>query len=201
VDQENPEDGLPRERPDRPLRAERADLNAHLHKEAVARLFPGVQAYALVFRVLTLERKDNARAIQALEALVKVDSNDVESARTLASLVAPLGDEARTAAVHQMIAGLDPFDVQAQSAVGRYALKQRNSERAIRAFRAAIAGAPPDRAAAYLDLAEAHFMAGQLADAKRQALAALEIAPSFERAQDLLLKIVETQPRAPGGGV
>ena len=40
-----------------------------------------------------------------------------------------------------------------------------------------------------------------LADAKRQALAALEIAPSFERAQDLLLKIVEAQPRAPGGGV
>ncbi len=172
--------------------------------ERASRLIPaanGPQNPNALIAAVALERKDNTRAIQALEALVKVDSNDVESARTLAALVAPLGDEARTVAVYQMIAGLDPFDVQAQSAVGRYAITQRNAERAIRAFRAAVAGGPPDRAAAYLDLAEAHFMAGQLADAKRQALAALEIAPSFERAQDLLLKIVETQPRAPGGGV
>jgi tetratricopeptide (TPR) repeat protein len=150
---------------------------------------------------IALEQGDTPRAIQALEAVVKVDSNDVEAARKLAALIAPLGDEARTAAVYQMVAALDPFDVQAQTAVGRYALKQRDTERAIRAFRAALAGSPPDRAAAYLDLAEAHFQAGQLDDAKRQALAALEIAPSFERAQDLLLKIVEAQPRAPGGGV
>jgi hypothetical protein len=37
-------------------------------------------------------------------------------------------------------------------------------------------------------------MAGQLGEAKRQALAALEIAPAFERAQDLLLKIVGAAP-------
>ena len=172
--------------------------------ERASRLIPaanGPQNPNAFIAAIALERKDNARAIQALEALVKVDSNDVESARRLAALLAPLGDEPRTVAAYQMVAELDPFDVQAQSVVGRYALKQRNAERAIRAFRAALAGAPPDRAAAYLDLAEAHFMGGQLADAKRQALAALEIAPSFERAQDLLLKIVEAQPRAPGGGV
>ena len=172
--------------------------------ERASRLIPaanGPQNPNAFIAAIALERKDNARAIEALEAVVKVDSNDVESARRLAALLAPLGDEPRTVAAYQMVAELDPFDVQAQSVVGRYALKQRNAERAIRAFRAALAGAPPDRASAYLDLAEAHFMAGQLADAKRQALAALEIAPSFERAQDLLLKIVEGQPRAPGGGV
>jgi cytochrome c-type biogenesis protein CcmH/NrfG len=150
--------------------------------------------------LISLERKDTARALRALDDLLKVDSNDVESARKRAELVVPLGDEARTAAANQLVADLDPFDVQAQSVVGRFALKQRNTEHAIHAFRAAIAGGPPDRAAAFLDLAEAHFQAGQLADAKRQALAALEIAPSFERAQDLLLKIVEAQPKA-GGGV
>jgi hypothetical protein len=40
-------------------------------------------------------------------------------------------------------------------------------------------------------------MVGQYGDAKRETLAALEIAPSFERAQDLLLRIVTAQP---GGG-
>ena len=36
-------------------------------------------------------------------------------------------------------------------------------------------------------------MAGQLGDAKREAIGALEIAPSFERAQDLLLKTITAQ--------
>jgi hypothetical protein len=34
-------------------------------------------------------------------------------------------------------------------------------------------------------------MSGRTGDAKKEALAALEIAPTFERAQDLLLRAVE----------
>ena len=123
----------------------------------------------------------------------------MESARTLAQLLAPQGDAARTAAAYGIVAELDPFDVQAQAAVGRHALQQRDAPRALRAFRAALAAGPADRAAAHVDLAEAYFMAGQFGDAKRETLAALEIAPSFERAQDLLLKIVTAQPAGGGG--
>jgi hypothetical protein len=43
------------------------------------------------------------------------------------------------------------------------------------------------------------LIAGQAVDAKREALSALEIAPSFEAAQELLLKIVEQQPSPRGG--
>ena len=171
--------------------------------ERAAKLIPAANGPSnpnLFIAAVATEKGDTARAIQAYDALLKVDSNDVESARKLAVLIAPLKDEARTAAVNTMVAQLDPFDASAQAVVGRYALKQKNTPLAIRAFRAALAGGPPDRATAFADLAEAHFMAGQYADAKRQALAALEIAPSFERAQDLLLKIVDAQPKA-GGGV
>ncbi len=150
--------------------------------------------------VIATEKGDTARAIQALEALVTVDHTDVESARKLAALLEKQGDAARTAAAYQMVAELDPFDAQAQGHVGRFALKGGDSDRAIRAFRAALASNPSDRAGAHIDLAEAAFTAGQMDDAKRQALAALEIAPSFERAQDLLLKIVDAQPGARGGG-
>jgi hypothetical protein len=69
-------------------------------------------------------------------------------------------------------------------------MAQKDLPRAIRSFRVALAAGPADKAGAHTELAEAHFAAGQLGDAKREALAALEIAPSFERAQDLLLKIV-----------
>ena len=58
-----------------------------------------------------------------------------------------------------------------------------------------LAAGPADRAAAHLDLAEAYVLSGELPEAKKQTLYALEIAPSFEKAQELLLKLVEGQPR------
>jgi tetratricopeptide (TPR) repeat protein len=148
---------------------------------------------------IAIKQGDTARAIRALEAVVKVDSADVESARTLAQLVEKGGDSARTVAAYTVVAELDPFDVQAQTVVGRHAMQQRDAPRAIRAFRSALAAGPSDRASAHLELAEAHFLAGQLGDAKRETLAALEIAPAFERAQDLLLKIISAQPSGAGG--
>jgi tetratricopeptide (TPR) repeat protein len=161
--------------------------------ERAVELVPGVPGdqnpHALI-AAIAAERGDTARTIQALEALVLVNSNDVESARRLAALVEPLGDAARSAAAHARVAELDPFDVQAQTVVGRHAMQQRDAERALRAFRAVMAAGPADRATAHLDLAEAYVLAGQYGDAKRETLAALEIAPSFERGQDLLLEIV-----------
>ena len=164
--------------------------------ERASRLVPAANGEAnpnaLIARI-AIEQGDTARAIRALEAVVTVDSADVESARQLAALVEPLGDAARTAAAYGLVAELDPFDVQAQAVVGRRALQQRDAARALRAFRSAMAAGPADKAAAHLDLAEAYFMAGQLVDAKRETLGALEIAPSFERAQDLLLETIAAQ--------
>ena len=55
----------------------------------------------------------------------------------------------------------------------------------------ALALGPVDRVAAHADLAETLFAAGRLAEARRQTLAALEIAPTYDRALELLLTIVE----------
>jgi tetratricopeptide (TPR) repeat protein len=152
---------------------------------------------ALIALIAT-EQGDSARAIQALQALLKVDHTDVESARKLLGLLEKGGDAARIAAVSQIISDLDPFDAAAQARVGRHALQNRDAAGAVRHLRSALAANPPDRASAHLYLGEAYFLAGQMGDAKVQALAALELAPSFERAQDLLLKIVDVQTR--GGG-
>jgi tetratricopeptide (TPR) repeat protein len=164
--------------------------------ERAAALLPAANGQSnpnAIIAQLALKQKDNARAIRALEAAVQVESADVETARQLASLVEPLGDAARTATAYERVAELDPFDAQAQAIIGRRALQQKDASRALRALRAALAAGPSDKATAHTDLAEAHLMAGQFADARRETLAALEIAPSFERAQDLLLKIIEAQ--------
>ena len=138
------------------------------------------------------EMKDEPRQIQALDALLKVDASDVESARQLAKLLDSVKDDRRSEEAYRRVIGIDPFDRDAQTAYGRLALKRKDNDAAVSAFRAALARNPPDRAQAHVDLAEAYVSAGQAAEAKKEILAALEIAPSFEKAQDLLLKI--TQP-------
>jgi len=60
--------------------------------------------------------------------------------------------------------------------------------------RAVLALDPADRADAHFRLARAHFRAGERAEARTQVLRALEIAPSYEAALDLLLELR-------GGGV
>jgi Flp pilus assembly protein TadD len=137
------------------------------------------------------ETKDTPRAIQALESVLKIDNADIESARQLAGLLEPLGDARRTEDAYRVVVNIDPFERAAQTAYGRLALRRKDTSSALRAFRSVLAANPPDRAEAHADLAEAYVAAGQRAEAKREALAALEIAPSFERAQDLLLKLVE----------
>jgi tetratricopeptide (TPR) repeat protein len=142
---------------------------------------------------MAVEKKDYARAITELTALVAVDFNNVEAARQLASLLRQqnVEDPARLLPVYQRIAAIDPFDADAHAMLGRFALERNDADAAAREFRAVLALGPVDRAAAYTDLAESYFKSGKRAEAKKQTLAALEIAPSYERAQELLLKLVD----------
>ena len=142
---------------------------------------------------MALEKKDRARARKELTALVAVDFNNVEAARQLADLLRQDGvDSAATLMpVYQRIAAIDPFDPEAHAMLGRFALERNEADAASREFRTVIALGPVDRAAAYTDLGESYFKGGKRADAKKQILAALEIAPGYERAQGLLLKLVE----------
>ena len=93
--------------------------------------------------------------------------------------------------VYQRITALDPFDADAHTNLGRFLMGHGDADGAAREFRAVVALGPVDRAAAYTDLAESYFKSGKRAEAKKQTLAALEIAPTYERAQELLLKLVD----------
>jgi len=178
------------------LHAAKDNAGAIAALERAAKLIPaanGANNPNKIIASIALEQKDTARAIRALEDVLLVDHSDVESARKLAELVAPLKDDARSENAYRRLVAIDPFDIQAETALGRLALKKKDAKTAIQSFRSALASNPPDRAEAHADLADAYVLAGQWADAKQQTLAALEIAPAFERAQDLLLKIAEHQ--------
>jgi tetratricopeptide (TPR) repeat protein len=75
--------------------------------------------------------------------------------------------------------------------MGEFKLALREPAAAEQNFRAALGLNPSDRASLFCLLAETYLAQGRRAQAKKQALAALEIAPNFERAQEILLRIVE----------
>jgi tetratricopeptide (TPR) repeat protein len=166
--------------------------------ERAAKLIPmpaGKDSPRALSAAIAIEKKDTARAISELQALLAVDFDNVGAARRLAALLVQAGvkDPATLRPVYERIVAIDPYDVDAQGILGRLAIQRNDPEAAARAFRTVLALKPVDRAAAITDLAESYLKAGKNVEAKRQTLAALEIAPSYERAQDLLLKLIDAR--------
>ena len=113
--------------------------------ERAAQIIPGANGannpHAMIAKI-ALEQKDTARAIKALEAVMRVDHSDVESARKLAELV----DPARRRRPHRgrlSPAGRDRSVRQpGRGALGRLALKRKDAATAVRSFRSALALEP-----------------------------------------------------------
>ena len=70
-------------------------------------------------------------------------------------------------------------------------MQQLDYPTAIREYAVLLALDDTDPALANVNLAEAFLLHGNKLEAKRYALAALEIAPMFERAQNILLAAVD----------
>jgi tetratricopeptide (TPR) repeat protein len=144
---------------------------------------------------IAVEQKDRKRAISELQALLSVDLDNVKAARQLASLMKEDGvtDAAELRPVYARIVALDPFEGQAHTELGHLDMAANDSAAASRQFKIALNLKPTDQAGAHADLAEALLKSGKPADAKKETLAALEIAPSYERAQNLLLELAGKQ--------
>ncbi len=133
---------------------------------------------------------DTGRAVREYQALLAQDHTAIEAARRLAALGEKAGDPDVVFQAYERVVSLDPFDAQGHAALGRMALERNDAPAAMRSFRAALALGPADKASAHCDLGESYLLAGRKDDAKREALSALELAPTFERAQDLLLRAI-----------
>jgi tetratricopeptide (TPR) repeat protein len=134
------------------------------------------------------------RQIWALDRIIERDHTNVDAARRLIALLDPERDRARWLRAHARVVELDPFDSGAHSVLGREALAAGDLEGARRSLAVAVATGPKDPVSAHCDLAEVFVALGARAEAKRETLAALEIAPTYARAQDLLLAIVDGRP-------
>ncbi len=162
--------------------------------ERAAEMVPmatGARSPRAMMAQMALERKDSARAISELEKLLEYENTDLDSVRTLArELEATKAPSAKLMSAYERIAQLDPFDSANHSKLGRLKMQAGDAPTAVREFRAAIAAGSLDPAAANSDLAESYLAIGDTAQARRAVLAAIEVAPGYPRAQELLLKVV-----------
>ena len=161
---------------------------AALVPAAVGSSSPRAQIAALAERA-----GDFPRALRELKSLVGDDHTNIDAARRLVPLAKRLGDQEALALAYDRIVTLDPFDSATHSAYGRLAVERRDMVLAAREFKAAIDAGPVDPVPSQCDLADVLLASGDRAGAKQAVLSALETAPTYERAQQLLLRIVEVK--------
>jgi tetratricopeptide (TPR) repeat protein len=168
-----------------------AAIQAFERAIALVPMMTGPESGYMQIVEVALASNDKPRAARALDAMTAQDHTAVDAARQLVTLLDPEKDKDRLKVALQRVVAIDPFDAASHTALGRMALTGGQGAEAVRMFRVALAAGPIDRASAHVDLAEGLLQTGEKAEAKREALSALEIAPTYSRAQDVLLKLVD----------
>jgi tetratricopeptide (TPR) repeat protein len=134
-------------------------------------------------------RKKEAAA--ELEFLTARNGRAFDATVQLGEWQLALRDSAAAARAWSRALAVYPYDANLLRRTGEFQLALKQPAAAEQNFHMALALNPADRAMLFCLLAEAYLAQDRRAQAKKQALAALEIAPNFERAQEILLRIVE----------
>jgi len=177
------------------LRLRTGDTTAAVeHLERAKELFPeyaGPDGPYWFLAQIHEARGARERAIAELTTLTSLDASHAAPLERLAALRQRMGDAAGAASALDGAQYVAPFDAGGHQRLAALYEQTDRLDLAVRERRAVVALAPADRAEALYDLARTYFLAGDLENARRWVLRALERAPSYEDAQELLLTIHE----------
>lgn len=136
-----------------------------------------------------MQRGDSAGALGELEALTGIDESFLEANLEESQLREAAGDGAGAIEALQRAVHIYPFDEETHGRLAELAAGRALHPVAVRAREALVALDPVDLAGALYRLALAQYQAGDVVRARRTVLRALERAPNFEAAQDLLMTL------------
>jgi tetratricopeptide (TPR) repeat protein len=162
--------------------------------ERARALFPGdgsADGPQGVLAHIYIARGDARKAAEALTQVVLHNESDAGAALALARLEEQLGDKAKAADALDRAMYINPFDIAQHQHLADLYASLGDKGKVIRERRAVVALGPVDRAEAYFRLALAQHDAGEDRQARTSLLRALEDAPNFTPAQELLLTIVD----------
>ncbi len=146
--------------------------------------------YALLGEIYR-KRGETEKAIERFRQLIDIDETAWQGHLSLAELLAEQDRPEEAAEVLLRAIYISPFQRELFDELAELALAAENPQLRVRALESLVSLDPPDRAQALYRLAEAHLDAGSKREARRAVLRALEIAPGYDEAQDLLLRLVE----------
>ena len=138
-----------------------------------------------------LARGEWQKAADALSAIVLHNEGEFSAAVELSKVYEKLGDRARAADALERAMYINPFDIAQHQHLADLLAASGDKAKVVRERRAVVALAPVDKADALYRLALAWHELGNAREARTSVLRALEEAPNFVPAQELLLTIVD----------
>ena len=132
---------------------------------------------------------DKKDAMLQLEKYSSIGGRNPALIKRLASLEQEAGLDAKAAATLARLDFIYPEDEELHRRLGDLWLAQNNVPGAIREYQAVLALKPLDQASSHYQLAKAYRAASRTEDAREQVLEALEAAPGYKPAQQLLLQL------------
>jgi tetratricopeptide (TPR) repeat protein len=155
-------------------------------------LFPGYggdnSAYWYLAQIYR-QQGDLEKGAQELAAFTRINESHYEAHLALAEVRESLGDLPGAAEALGRAVFIYPMEIAPHRRLAEIHRELGQFESAIPERQAVVALELVDRAQAIYELAFAYYEAGDSSNARREVLGALEIAPNFEDAQDLLLSL------------
>lgn len=130
-------------------------------------------------------------AARELAAMTAINARHYQAFWELAEILEELGDDAGAVRALEGAVYVSPMGRSLHERLATLNERLDRPDAVVRARRAILAIGPSDPARARYDLARAYLAAGDLEEARRWVLRALEDAPGFDEAQALLLRIHE----------
>ncbi len=155
----------------------------------------GDSSYWLLATLYT-KQEMHGQAEQQLEKMIAINAEHYEAHLQLAKLRAERGDNMAAADALERAIYIYPYDIELHQDLALFLASLGIWDKVARERRALLALDPVDKAEAYFQLAYAYDRAGNRSSAREQILYALEIAPNFYRAQELLLSLRDAQASA-----
>ena len=167
---------------------------AIVHLQTAKAILPDYAGYPSPSLVLSqvYEAQGNTVAMmQELEVMLENQQHDFASALKLADASMAAGDLEKADYYIDRALSVNPYRPEIHQTSAQLAQRQGDTQRAVQEFEVLVTLDQRDPVDTQTNLAGAYLDNRQISEARQTVLRALEVAPGYERAQDILLRAVE----------
>lgn len=167
---------------------------AIVHLQTAKAILPDYTGYpspSLVLSQIYEAQGDTPAMMQELAVMLENQQHDFESALKLANAAMDAGDLDQADYYMDRALSVNPYRPEIHQSSALLAQRQGDTGRAVQEFEVLVTLDQRDPVDTQTNLAGAYLDNNQAAEARRTVLRALETAPGYERAQEILLRAVE----------